>query len=133
MGYGEELKITKTYRNAQEVIDIAGRFVQRNDSQIKKSLISPKHIQKPVIIQTYSEEYDRKQYKGKGGKFFHLGKQVEDIIGRILEQNKREGKSTNSSILLNRPINRIEELMLLPSLLFCSKILPIMSSTCFPK
>lgn len=35
MGYGEELKITKTYRNAQEVIDIAGRFVQRNDSQIK--------------------------------------------------------------------------------------------------
>lgn len=56
MGYGEELKITKTYRNAQEVIDIAGRFVQRNDSQIKKSLISPKHIQKPVIIQTYSEE-----------------------------------------------------------------------------
>lgn len=100
MGYGEELKITKTYRNAQEVIDIAGRFVQRNDSQIKKSLISPKHIQKPVVIQTYSEEYDRKQYKGKGGKFFHLGKQVEDLIGKILEQNKREGKSINSSILL---------------------------------
>jgi DNA helicase-4 len=24
MGYGEELKITRTYRNAQEVIDIAG-------------------------------------------------------------------------------------------------------------
>ena len=100
MGYGEELKITKTYRNAQEVIDIAGTFVQRNDSQIKKSLISPKHIQKPVVIQTYSEEYDRKQYKGKGGKFFHLGKQVEDLIGKILEQNKREGKGDNSSILL---------------------------------
>ena len=100
MGYGEELKITKTYRNAQEVIDIAGKFVQRNDSQIKKSLISPKHIQKPVVIQTYSEEYDRKQYKGKGGKFYHLGKQVEDLIGKILEQNKREGKGDNSSILL---------------------------------
>ena len=36
MGYGEELKITKTYRNAQEVIDIAGGFIQQNESQLKK-------------------------------------------------------------------------------------------------
>ena len=36
MGYGKELKITKTYRNAQEVIDIAGNFIQKNESQIKK-------------------------------------------------------------------------------------------------
>ena len=28
--YGQELKITRTYRNAQEIIDIAGRFVQKN-------------------------------------------------------------------------------------------------------
>lgn len=100
MGYGEELKITKTYRNAQEVIDIAGNFVQKNDSQIKKSLESPKHIQKPVIIQAYSEDYDKKEYKGKGGKYFHLGKQLEELIGNILEQNRQEGKSSNSSILL---------------------------------
>ena len=100
MGYGEELKITKTYRNAQEVIDIAGNFVQRNDNQIKKSLLSPKHIRKPVIISTYSEDYDHKQYQGKGGRYYHLGKQVEDLIGKILEQNKREGQSPSSSILL---------------------------------
>ena len=95
MGYGKELKITKTYRNAQEVIDIAGNFVQKNESQIKKSLISPKHIQKPVIIDTYSEEFDRKEVKGKGGKYFHLGKKVEEIIGTILSNNK-----PNASILL---------------------------------
>ena len=100
MGYGQELKITKTYRNAQEVIDIAGNFIQKNKSQIKKSLISPKHIQTPVVIQTYSEEYDRKKVQGKGGKYYYLGKQVERLIGKILEQNKREGKSKNSSILL---------------------------------
>ena len=34
-GYGLELCITKTYRNAQEVIDIAGGFVQKNSSQIR--------------------------------------------------------------------------------------------------
>lgn len=100
MGYGQELKITKTYRNAQEVIDIAGNFIQKNESQIKKSLISPKRIQKPVIIETYSEEFDRKEFKGKGGKYFHLGKQVEAVIGQILEKNKEEGKGNNSSILL---------------------------------
>ena len=100
MGYGRELKITKTYRNAQEVIDIAGNFIQKNDSQIKKSLIAPKHIQKPITIQTYSENYDKKENKGKGGKYYDLGKQVEDLIGKILEQNKQEKKSINSSILL---------------------------------
>ena len=57
MGYAKELKIVKTYRNPQEVIDIAGRFVQENETQIRKELISPKHIDKPVIVFTYSDEY----------------------------------------------------------------------------
>lgn len=100
MGYGEELKITKTYRNAQEVIDIAGNFVQKNDSQLKKSLISPKHIQKPVIVYTYSENFDTNFVKGKGGKYYHLGKKVEELIGQILESTQHENLSTNSSILL---------------------------------
>lgn len=100
MGYGEELKITKTYRNAQEVIDIAGNFIQKNESQIKKSLVSPKRIQKPVVIETYSEDYDKNAFKGKGGKYFHLGKKVEEVIGQILEKNKEEGKGKNSTILL---------------------------------
>lgn len=100
MGYGQELKITKTYRNAQEVIDIAGNFIQKNDSQIKKSLISPKHIKKPVIIETYSEEFDRKQFQGKGGKYYQLGKQLETVIGQILKKNQEEGNNKNSPILL---------------------------------
>ena len=37
VGYGQELKITRTYRNAQEIIDIAGTFVQKNSAQIKRS------------------------------------------------------------------------------------------------
>lgn len=95
MGYGKELKITKTYRNAQEVINIAGNFIQKNASQIKKSLISPKSIKKPVIIDTYSEEYDRKEFEGRGGKYFHLGKKVEEVIESIVTEN-----NPNASILL---------------------------------
>ena len=94
MGYGQELKITRTYRNAQEVIDIAGGFIQKNDSQLKKALVSTKHIEDPVVIESYTEDVDRKQTKGKGGKYYMIGKTVENIVSGILQENPK------SSILL---------------------------------
>ncbi|MBR6286096.1 MAG: UvrD-helicase domain-containing protein [Bacteroidaceae bacterium] len=87
-GYGLELCITKTYRNAQEVIDIAGSFVQKNLSQIRKALISPKHIEHPIVIKTYTEEVDRKEYEGKGGKYFLIGKCVEEIMDGLISKYK---------------------------------------------
>ncbi len=99
MGYGEELKITKTYRNSQEIIDIAGSFVQKNASQLRKSLISPKRIQKPIIIEAYSEERKEGTEK-KGGKFLLLGQAVERVIGQIIEAGKLEGMPADSPILL---------------------------------
>ena len=60
MGYGSELKITRTYRNCQEIIDLAGSFVMKNQSQIKKDLISSKHIDKPVMVYRYNDtEYGK--------------------------------------------------------------------------
>lgn len=93
-GYGQELRITKTYRNAQEIIDIAGGFIQKNTGQIRKALISPKHITNPVIIQTYTEEVDRTKTEGKGGKYYLVGETVERIMKEILSENPQ------SSILL---------------------------------
>lgn len=97
VGYGQELKITKTYRNAQEIIDIAGTFVQKNSSQIKKELVSPKRITNPVIIHTYSEDYVKGE---QGGKFYRLGVAVNTAIEEIIKYNKSDGKSSVSSILL---------------------------------
>ena len=93
-GYGQELRITKTYRNAQEIIDIAGGFIQKNNCQIQKALISPKHITNPVIIQTYTEEVDRTKTEGKGGKYYLVGETVEKLMKEILAENPK------SSILL---------------------------------
>lgn len=62
MGYAALLKIVRTYRNSQEVIDIAGNFIQKNKEQIQKDLISPKHVEDPVIIYTYDSR--RKDPKG---------------------------------------------------------------------
>jgi len=50
MGSGVEMKITHTYRNAQELIDIAGGFIQKNASQIKKRLVSPKRLENPIVL-----------------------------------------------------------------------------------
>ncbi len=63
MGHGEMLKITKTYRNSQELIDVAGNFIQENDSQIKKQLKSPKHIENPIVIKVYDDSYDIMKHK----------------------------------------------------------------------
>ena len=96
-GYGQKLKITRTYRNAQEIIDIAGTFVQKNSQQIKKELSSPNRIDNPVIISTYGDE---KSEEHKGGMFYNLGIAIENAIGEILEYNEVEGKTKVPSILL---------------------------------
>lgn len=98
MGYAEELKITNTYRNSQELIDIAGNFIQKNTVQIKKSLKSNKRIKKPIVVFTYNDEYKKDAIKrGKSGIEFERAKVVEDIIGRILQV---PGTSPKSEILL---------------------------------
>ena len=100
VGYGQELKITRTYRNAQEIIDIAGTFVQKNSQQIKKELISPKRIDNPVIISTYGDEKGANGEFHKGGLFYNLGVAIENAIGEILKYTAVEGKTKVPSILL---------------------------------
>lgn len=80
MGYASTLKITRTYRNAQEVIDIAGGFVQKNDKQIRKQLISNKHIDKPITIYSYDGSYKSKDNEGYE---MNRAKLLEKVIGLI--------------------------------------------------
>ena len=102
MGYGDELLITNTYRNSQEVIDIAGNFIQKNQTQIHKKLISPKHIKNPIIILPYDNT--RKDYKNKqnNGALFEFSKILVKTIELIEKFNKREGKRDLDILLLGR-------------------------------
>ncbi|MDD2518702.1 MAG: UvrD-helicase domain-containing protein, partial [Bacilli bacterium] len=61
MGYGEELQITNTYRNSQELIDIAGKFVMKNSKQIIKQLRAQKRLSKPVIISNYDDSFEKRK------------------------------------------------------------------------
>lgn len=54
-GPAKFLKIEKTYRNSQQLIDIASNFVTQNPNQLKKDLKSDKHIAHPIKVFTYCE------------------------------------------------------------------------------
>lgn len=86
MGSGVEMKITHTYRNSQELIDIAGGFVQKNTSQIQKKLISPKRLPDPVILTEFDDGFKPD---------FAMAEAAEKTIGLILNEY-----GAGSSILL---------------------------------
>lgn len=100
MGYAKLLKIVRTYRNAQDVIDIAGNFIQKNPTQIEKQLLSPKTIDDPVIIYTYDNSYKQRGQDRRGGALYATANAVETAINQIIEYNKQDGKKNNGTILL---------------------------------
>lgn len=53
-------RISRTYRNSQELLNVSGEFVMRNPDQIKKYLESSKHLDKPIefIYFDNDHEYD---------------------------------------------------------------------------
>ena len=85
----EVSKITKTYRNSQQLIDIAGKFIQKNPYQIKKQLISEKQLNNPITIIKYKTNKKTKKLKeiikyiikkyGENKKILILGRYTFDI------------------------------------------------------
>jgi superfamily I DNA/RNA helicase len=49
----EIVKITNTYRNSQELIDIAGEFVMKDNKHVKKALKSSKRLKDPIRLIKY--------------------------------------------------------------------------------
>lgn len=112
MGYAKMLKIENTYRNSQEVIDIAGNFIQKNEYQIKKTLKSPKHIEDPVIIYTYDSTYKAWNSHNKSGSNYNLAEAVENCLEDIINYNKKDKKNDNNILILGRynfDINNLEK------------------------
>lgn len=83
----ESLFIEKTYRNSQELIDIAGDFVQKNSNQIKKHLISDKKLNNPVIICRYD-----------ASNRFETNTNRSIIVSKILDSISKE--KPNAKVLL---------------------------------
>ena len=83
----EIMKITKTYRNSQELIDVAGKFIQNNDKLIKKDLKSDKHRENPINIVYHNDE---RTCDSEGG--ISLSKAINETIRYIITNNDRNHK-----------------------------------------
>ena len=101
-GYAKMLKIENTYRNSQEIIDIAGNFIQKNQYQIKKTLKSPKHIEDPIIIYTYDPINKKPGSDNKSGKNYNLAAAVENCLDDIAKYNEKEKKNNKNVLILGR-------------------------------
>ncbi|MGD9605717.1 MAG: UvrD-helicase domain-containing protein [Bacilli bacterium] len=84
-GTSKLITLLNTYRNSQELIDIAGGFVQVNPMQIKKELKSPKSIKNPVILMSYNDSYEK---EAKKTPFVNMCEAIEQAIDDIV---KRDG------------------------------------------
>ncbi len=88
MGYANVLKITKTYRNSQELIDIAGGFVMANNEQIKKELKSNKSISDPVLLMSYKDTYDKEDTDKP---IDRMCQAIEKSLDMIVKTNGKDG------------------------------------------
>lgn len=111
MGYAEMLKIEMTYRNSQDIIDIAGNFIQKNETQIKKTLKSPKHIDDPIIIYTYDNAKKDHRSNNKQGTNYQMALAVEKALTDIKEFDRERNKKSKVLIIgrFNYEINNLEK------------------------
>lgn len=100
LGYAKLMKIVNTYRNSQEIIDIAGGFIQKNTSQITKSIVSPKHIDEPVIIYTYDSTAKDPKADRRSGTNYALAYAVQTALEQIMAYNREEGKKDRKTNIL---------------------------------
>lgn len=54
----KKLFISNTYRNSQQLVDIAGKFIMQNKNQISKKLLAQKSLEKPIKI-IYTNNYKK--------------------------------------------------------------------------
>ena len=93
------LKIEKTYRNSQQLIDIAGEFIQKNKNQIKKNLKSNKRLEKPITLAIYKEKTTKTKTQNE------FKKTLKKTLDYIIE---KYGKEKNILILGRYKFDRNE-------------------------
>ena len=84
-------KLTKTYRNSNELIKVAGDFIMKNPYQIKKNLKSSKHLEKPIVIVYYKDSkkvLNRLLEKIETSTLLVLGRNEKDILNYSYDHSK---------------------------------------------
>ena len=89
VGYFEEMRIERTYRNSQRLVDAARRFVLKNPDQLRKAVVSsaPAQRRSPIAVASLSDQRaaftfalnDLLTSEGGGGEIKVLGRNKRDL------------------------------------------------------
>lgn len=74
------LKIEKTYRNSQELLDIATKFIEKNPEQLKKNLVSDKRINNPIMVMSYNKNEKQSLHNAITDIYLHFGEEAEILL-----------------------------------------------------
>jgi len=96
MGYADIIKITNTYRNSQELLDITTNFISKDAKQFTKELKSNKHLENPIEIVYYNIDDESSKVEA-----------LINIIKKIYDNNPKD-----KILLLGRFNFEIENLIL---------------------
>jgi DNA helicase-4 len=131
------VKLHQTFRNSQELINIANTFITKNEKQIKKTMISEKHINNPIEIIYYTNPknaFDKLMNKLNSNTTLVLGRNNNDIKHftnkkvNYLTVHKSKGLEAENIILINLTNgifgfpNRIKNYYLLDKINKCDEI-----------
>ena len=110
---GEIFFITKTYRNSKQLLDIEGKFIMKNKSQIKKELKSDKELLNPVKFVYYKnpkQALSNILKLNSDKEILILGRNNNDILkyaatlpknAKYLTVHKSKGLESDVTILIN--------------------------------
>ena len=124
------LKIETTYRNSIELINIASKFVLKNKHQIKKEMISNKHIDNPIVFVLEKDFY--KLIDSIKGNILILGRNNNDINKydiskynnvKYMTIHKSKGLEEDNVII----INLVDDILGFPSKIKEDKILRLVN------
>lgn len=123
------MKLKYTYRNSQELINASTSFVMKNNKQLRKELISNKHIDKPIKFIYYINPYKafKKLYKelnnnnllALGRNNFDIKKFSKENIPEFMSVHSSKGLEADNVIL----INMVDNIYGFPNKLINSKLI----------
>ena len=125
------IKLRYVYRNSQELVDISSNFIMKNKYQLKKDLISNKHIDKPIKFIYYINPYKAfekiyKIVKNSSNSLLVLGRNNFDIkkfskkdIPEFMSVHSSKGLEADNVIL----INMVDNIYGFPNKLINSKLI----------
>ena len=95
----KQIPIPNVYRNSQELIDVATKFINKNSKQIKKKLISNKRLINPIELYIYNDS-----------NYINTNINKSNILSNILDKIYLSNNKSNV-LLLERYNNDIDTIL----------------------